>query len=99
MTNVTKLNPKVPVTPRPDARGVLIPTAEEFAAWCAHPITRFVASAMQQAAEQQRDAWFARSWGDGQADPLALIELRTRADAYMAFLETGLEQYAALLET
>lgn len=85
------------IAPKPDPRAQA-PHPEEWDAWCQHPITRFVATAMQAAAALQRDAWFARSWGNGECDPLTLAELRTRADAYMAFLETGLEQHAAILE-
>ncbi len=83
--------------PKPDPRAQ-VPHPEDWDAWTQHPTTRFVATAMHAAAEQQREAWFAKSWGNGDCDPQTLTELRTRADAYMAFLETGLEQYAALLE-
>lgn len=85
------------VMPKADPR-TMVPHPEDFAAWCDHPVTRFVATAMQAAAEQQREVWFAKSWGQGDCDPQTLTELRTRADAYMAFLETGLKHYAALLE-
>lgn len=97
MSNVAKLHP-APALPKPQARPE-IPHPEDWAAWVEHPVTRFVASAMKLAAEQQRQAWFAASWTGGNADPMALTELRARADAYMAFLETSLEQYAKLIET
>jgi hypothetical protein len=80
--------------PRPDAR--ITPTADEFDAWCEHPVTRYVAAAWQAAAVAQREAWTAASWSSGEADPNTLLELRTRADAYSAFLETGLERYVEL---
>jgi hypothetical protein len=81
---------------KPDAR--IAPTQEEFDAWCEHPTTRFVAAAWAKAAQMQRTAWNAQSWNTGEAKPEVLLELRTRADAYMAFLETGLNDYERILE-
>lgn len=80
--------------PRPDAR--VEPTADEFSAWADHPVTRYVAAAWEAAALAQREAWTADSWVTGEANPMTLLELRTRADAYSAFLETGLERYVEL---
>jgi len=34
-------------------------------------------------ADEQREAWIALSWDAGDANPDLLIELRTRADAYL----------------
>lgn len=82
--------------PRPNLKAP-IPTQDEFDAWTEHPVTVFVATAYQRLAELQREAWLESSWGSGQGDALMLNELRTRADAYMAFLETGLEQYERAL--
>lgn len=79
--------------PKPDPK-IADPTADEFESWTLHPVTRFVADAYQQMAGKQREMWMARSWGDADANPELLIELRTRADDYMAFLETGLDEYA-----
>jgi len=81
--------------PKPD-RLAVTPHAEDFAAWCEHPVTRFVAGAFEQSAHAQRDAWTEMSWRAGQLDPIKHAELRARADAYMAFLETGLERYVEL---
>ena len=83
--------------PRPDFKAAP-PHPEDFAVWCEHPVTRFVAAAMQAAAIKQKAAWVDASWGSGQASELWLSTLRARADAYMAFLETGLEEYARALE-
>lgn len=82
--------------PKPDTR--ITPTEDEFESWCQQPVTRFVAAAMHAAALTQRDAWERLSWGAGEADPKTLCELRTRADAYNAFLETGLREYVAIIE-
>lgn len=80
---------------KPDTRHT--PSEDEFTAWTEHPITRYVAAAWLTAANAQREAWTGSSWATGEADPMALKELRTRADAYMAFLETGLKDYANIL--
>ena len=82
--------------PKPDTR--IVPSPDEFDAWCEHPVTRFVAAGYLAAAEAQRDAWATMSWSSGHADPVALNELRTRADAYLAFLEAGLDRYVELTQ-
>lgn len=84
------------MTPKPDAR--IAPTQDEFDAWCENPVTRYVAAAWERSAIVQRDAWTVRSWSSGEADPALLTELRTRADAYNAFLETTLEDYERALK-
>lgn len=61
---------------------------EEFAAWHDDPVTRWVIAACRKAAEENKEAWVEASWGGGNADPLLLNELRTRADAYQALSET-----------
>ena len=81
-----------PALPRPSNGPA--PDAQDFAAWCEHPVTQWVAACWQTAANRQREAWVQVSWDQGSNDPLTLMELRTRADAYMAFLETGLDDYA-----
>lgn len=83
--------------PKPDPRAQ-VPHPEDWDAWTQHPITRFVATAFYAAAEHQREAWFDLSWTGGNADADELTRLRTRADAYMAFLETTLGEYAKLIE-
>jgi hypothetical protein len=85
------------MTPKPDPKA-LIPHSDDWAAWIEHPVTRFVATAWANAADAQRDVWIALSWGSGNPDPEKLLEYRTRADAYMAFLETPLEDYVRLVQ-
>lgn len=91
--------PSVPTraTPRPEPTGYL-PTEDEFAAWCEHPVTRFVATAYANAAQAQQDEWLKVSWSNQELDPMAHKELRTRADAYEAFLETGLSEYVGFAQ-
>jgi hypothetical protein len=86
--------------PKPDGR--LVPSQDEFAAWCEHPVTRFVAQGWLEAAMRQRAAWSEHTWmspiGPQAEDlQLLLVELRTRADAYMAFLESSLDDYVKLV--
>lgn len=89
-------------TPKPDAR--ITPSQDEFDSWCEHPVTRYVAAAYTAAALAQREAWVRDSWppviGDVEYEPepnlVARRVYRARADAYSAFLETGLQQYVKL---
>ena len=74
-------------TPKPESR--LIPTEEEFAAWCEHPVTRFVAASHANKAEDCKKEWVGRSWRDGVADQVILAELRARADTFSAFVEAS----------
>ena len=57
-------------------------------------LTRWVAGAFEIRAAQQRTAWTNGTWDKGEANPALLTELRTRSDAYMAFLleHTGLSR-------
>lgn len=91
-----ELDPYLGVTPRP-GKTVEIPTGDEFASWCHHPVTQFVAHCHQVAADKQKDAWEEISWNAGSANLELLIELKTRADAYLAFLQTRREQYVDII--
>jgi hypothetical protein len=62
---------------------------EDFARWKEDPVTRAVVRAHRKTADDNRDAWVKHSWDNGHANPLTLLELRTRADAYMAIAEIG----------
>lgn len=66
-------------------------TREDFARWLADPVTRAVMAAHRATAEANKEAWTQQSWVNGQANPLALLELRTRADAYMAIVDMTYE--------
>lgn len=67
------------------------PTKDEFAMWRESPITRWIMSACRAMADSQKNEWWEVSWKQGQAEPLLLTELRTRADAYAALFETEYE--------
>lgn len=85
------------MTPKPEGR--IIPTQDEFDSWCEHPVTRFVAESYRVGAEKQRDEW-ARMFHSNlvPADFMRQRDiLKTREDAYMAFLETTLDAHAAIV--
>jgi hypothetical protein len=48
-------------------------------------------------AEKQKVHWVDRSWS-GDVNPLLRVELATRADAYMALVETSFEQWKEINE-
>ena len=83
---------------RPSPSNGYLPTPEEFAAWTEHPVSRFVAAAYKAGAKAQRDEWARISWSDAPLSEVTRAVCMTRADAYMAFLETGLEGYVGMLE-
>lgn len=92
-------HPSSRARPSPDRRGNgLTPTPDEFAAWAEHPVSRYVAAAWERAADAQRADWLAKSWSASPLDPILREVLMARADAYMAFLETGLEDYMRIME-
>lgn len=63
-----------------------------------HPVTKWVQEACQRASDAQKEEWDKVTWDGGQCDPLMLMELRTRADAYRALAETPYEGWCAVLE-
>lgn len=81
------------ITPKPSGPKDPVPTKEEFEAWAQLPVTRWVALVMANMAEVQKSAWVHMSWVGGVHNPEKLTEYRTRADAYMAFIETPYERY------
>jgi hypothetical protein len=71
-------------------------SAEEFAAWREDPVTAWVMGELEKAADSQLDAWVAASWVHGEADPLKLAQLRTRADAYVALSDMSYEDLCSI---
>ena len=72
------------------------PSKEEWELWLEAPTTRWVLAALDSFAGQQKAQWDRTSWEQGQADPLLLCELRTRADAYRAIGEASYERLCEL---
>ena len=73
-------------------------TPDEFQDWREHPITRWVFSAIERGVELNRQGWIEASWDKGRCDPLELCELRTRADAYRALIDTDYQTWSDLNE-
>lgn len=78
---------------------LIIPTQEEFFVWCENPVTQFVALAWKTAGELQKEDWIKKSWEGGNADPVELVKCKVREDAYLAFLQSGYEDYLAIVQT
>lgn len=75
----------------------MAPSREDFARWREDPVTRWVLQAHAEMAEQCRLQWLGISWDNGQANPGALSELRTRADTYLAITQTPYDGYCEAL--
>lgn len=69
-------------------------TAEDFAAWLEHPVTKWVQQAYESLAAENKAAWIEASWEQGKSDPMMLQELRVRADAYRSIAECEFEAFA-----
>lgn len=74
------------------------PSAEEFTRWRDDRVTQWIFRAILSGAEANKAAWVQASWDNGAASPALLQELRTRADAYMALIETPYDGWCELNE-
>jgi hypothetical protein len=54
---------------------------ESFEEWMAHPVTEHVLRKVGELAEQNKQKWIERSWGQGICNEQELIDLRARAEA------------------
>lgn len=54
---------------------------ESFDEWLAHPVTEYVRKRVGELAEQNKQKWIERSWGQGVCEPHELIDLKARAEA------------------
>lgn len=73
------------------------PSRDDFARWRDDRVTDWVIRAHLAAAETNRTAWTEASWNGGACSKEMLLELRTRADAYLAIAETGYEGFCDML--
>lgn len=73
-------------------------TRDEFDLWLANPVTRWVFAALEKARAQEQAEWMRISWGaappNGQVSPAALIELRTRHDAFGEVVANDFETWS-----
>ncbi len=70
-------------------------TEEDFEAWSENPVTRWVFAACMKAADANKQKWVDSSWEFNHANQALLSELRTRADAYAALVETDFDGWLA----
>jgi len=54
---------------------------EMFEEWLANPVTEHVLKRVGELAEQNKQKWIDRSWGQGICEPMELIDLKARAEA------------------
>ena len=73
------------------------PTRDEFAAWRDDPTTQFAFAALRQVADECKRHWSEASWETGNADPADLVELKSRADAYLSMEEATYEAFCEWL--
>ena len=85
--------PFLTARPVPARASAPIPTAEEFAAWTQHPVSEWVAAVFEAKAEECQRTWAEQSWSAREPSQALLIELRTRADNFRAFLDSTYEDY------
>lgn len=82
----------------PKVREHRLCSAEDWESWRVNPVTQLVMGIFEQAADAQREAWIARSWEHGKAEEGALIEFRSRSDAYRALNEMTYSAFVKRLE-
>lgn len=79
--------------------------SEDFLAWKEHPVSQWVMAALRTQAEALRREWLSQTWGTELSGPtpkpdpdllLALVVLKTRADAYVSISETSYERLCEL---
>lgn len=86
-------------TPVKDMKHVVSPSYEDYAQWCEHPITRYVATAFYMHAIQLKKAYVDASWYTNEPNPLELMQYRTMARGYDAFAYTKKEELDNLVAT
>lgn len=66
---------------------------EHFDAWRTDPVTKYIFEAIKRAIEAEKAEWVRQSWDGGNADPMQLVELRTRADALGELIDNTYEKW------
>lgn len=60
-------------------------TKEDFDAWRGNHVTEEVFRAFDRLGERAKQDWLAKSWGQGQCDPVLLADLKARAEVVEDF--------------
>ena len=66
---------------------------DDFTLWLKDPVTQWVFNGVLRAAEAEKAEWMRQSWEAGEADPMALCELRTRALALTELRDNDFETW------
>lgn len=72
------------------------PSLEDFIRWREDRVTRWIFTAIMAGVRDQESAWMKASWENGACSEALLRVLRTRADAYMALIETEYEGWCEM---
>jgi len=72
------------------------PSEEDFAAWCEHTVTRWVATAWANAADKLRTEYMVTAWSSGDPAPELLAASRAEAKAYLSLLHANRSDYDAI---
>jgi flavorubredoxin len=75
-----------------------VPTYEEYSAWCRHPVTAYVATALTELGDKFQSEWNELSWNSESHDPLVLVRYRALAEAYRSFAKSKRDDYVAILQ-
>lgn len=70
--------------------------AEDFARWRDDAVTRWIFKAIEAGEAENKAAWIEASWQFNNPSPSLLLELRTRADAYRALIDTTYEAWCEM---
>lgn len=84
-------------TPKVDQK-CHVPDDEDFAAWCDHPVTIFVATALKNLSEQMKLDWLAASWEGNNVDPVVLAQLRAYSIAFESFSLDAKDTYVPYIK-
>lgn len=68
---------------------------DEFETWLKEPVTQYIFKAVRKAAEQEKAEWLRQSWEGGEANPVSLCELRSRAMALTELCDNDFETWKA----
>ncbi len=60
---------------------VVLIDREAFEEWLSHPVTEHVLKRVGELADANKQKWIARSWEQGNCDPVELADLKARAEA------------------
>jgi hypothetical protein len=63
----------------------------DFEIWLANSVTQHVFGILASKADEAKSKWLTASWGNGEASPLLLVDLRARAELLIDIVELEFE--------